>query len=53
AKPGDKVAAGAPLLTLHTDTPERFERALEALEGGFDVGDAPVPRTDVVLDRIG
>ncbi|KQY59995.1 pyrimidine-nucleoside phosphorylase [Aeromicrobium sp. Root495] len=53
AKPGDEVAAGAPLLTLHTDTPERFERALEALEGGFDLGDAPAPRTDVVLDRIG
>ena len=52
AKPGDEVAAGAPLLTLHTDTPERFERALEALEGGYDLGDAPVTTTDVVLERI-
>ena len=26
-------ATGEPLLTLHTDEPERFERALEALEG--------------------
>ncbi|WP_062207237.1 thymidine phosphorylase [Streptomyces sp. NBRC 109706] len=33
AKPGDPVVAGAPLLTLHTDTPERFEGALEALAG--------------------
>ena len=27
AKPGDRVRAGQPLITLHTDTPERFERA--------------------------
>jgi thymidine phosphorylase len=31
AKPGDHVRAGQPLLTLHTDTPERFDRALSAL----------------------
>ncbi len=35
AKPGAVVRGGDPLLTLHTDTPERFERALEALEGAF------------------
>ncbi|MBT2507272.1 thymidine phosphorylase [Streptomyces sp. ISL-98] len=34
AKPGDKVTAGQPLMTLHTDTPEKFEYALEALDGG-------------------
>ena len=27
AKPGDRVRAGEPLLTLYTDTPERFARA--------------------------
>src|SRR5215218_5851042 len=32
AKPGALVRAGEPLLTLHTDTPERFERATAALE---------------------
>ena len=32
-KPGATVRAGEKLLTLHTDTPERFERALESLEG--------------------
>jgi thymidine phosphorylase len=51
AKPGDQVSAGAPLLELHTDEPARFERALEALEGGYDVGDA-APETQLVLDRI-
>ncbi|MQS08988.1 thymidine phosphorylase [Streptomyces alkaliphilus] len=40
ARPGDRVTAGAPLLTLHTDTPERFAGALEALEGGaVTIGD--------------
>ena len=52
AKPGDRVTAGQPLMTLHTDTPERFERAIAALEGGYDIGvDAPV-RGSVVLDSI-
>jgi len=55
ARPGDQVTEGRPLLTLHTDQPERFERALAALEGGFQVSpDASsyVP-TPLVLDRIG
>jgi thymidine phosphorylase len=34
-KPGAAVRGGERLLTLHTDTPERFERALEALEGSY------------------
>ncbi len=38
AKPGDQVRAGQPLLELHTDDPARFERALQALEDGFDIG---------------
>ncbi|HET6166035.1 MAG TPA: thymidine phosphorylase [Marmoricola sp.] len=40
ARPGDEVTAGQPLLTLHTDEPDRFDRALEALEGGYDVAPA-------------
>jgi thymidine phosphorylase len=35
AKPGAVVRGGEPLLTLHTDEPERFHRALESLEGGY------------------
>ncbi|CAN5534090.1 thymidine phosphorylase [soil metagenome] len=31
AKPGDLVRAGQPLLTLHTDEPARFDRALDSL----------------------
>lgn len=37
AKPGDTVQAGQPLLTLHTDDPTRFDRALESLTDAFDI----------------
>jgi thymidine phosphorylase len=55
AKPGDEVTAGAPLMTLHTDAPERFERALASLEGGYDVAPAgsTYAATPLLLDRIG
>jgi thymidine phosphorylase len=53
AKPGDAVTAGQPLMTLHTDTPERFERAEAALEGGFDIGTSAMQPITVVIDRIG
>lgn len=54
AKPGDTVTAGQPLLTLHTDTPEKFPYALEALDGGVLVGpeDEAFAATPVVLERI-
>ncbi|MFC6422620.1 thymidine phosphorylase [Ornithinimicrobium tianjinense] len=54
AKPGDPVRAGQPLLTLHTDEPDRFARALEALEGGYAVGSASEVEApaQVVIDRI-
>ncbi|MET0930763.1 MAG: thymidine phosphorylase [Aeromicrobium sp.] len=53
AKPGDTVTAGQPLMTLHTDTPERFERAVAALDGGYDIGTSAGEPTGVVIDRIG
>jgi thymidine phosphorylase len=54
ARPGDAVTAGEPLLTLHTDEPERFVRALESLEGGYVVAPAGTSYepTEIVLDRI-
>ncbi|MCX6397123.1 MAG: thymidine phosphorylase [Propionibacteriales bacterium] len=54
ARPGDEVAEGTPLLTLHTDEPERFDRALASLEGGYDIepGGAAFAATPLVLDRI-
>jgi thymidine phosphorylase len=51
ARPGDEVREGEPLFTLLSDDADRFDRALDALEGGYDVGSAyaPVP---LVIDRI-
>ena len=49
---GDEVREGDPLLTLHTDTPERFERAFAALEGAFDIGPGPVEPRPMVIDRV-
>ncbi|MFF5884503.1 thymidine phosphorylase [Streptomyces sp. NPDC012589] len=54
ARPGDEVTEGQPLLTLHTDTPDRFDYALTALDGSYDIaapGTAFTP-TPVVLERI-
>ena len=52
AKPGDPVTAGAPLLRLHTDDPDRFSRALAALDGAFTVVDTAPDALPLVLDRI-
>jgi thymidine phosphorylase len=53
AKPGMRVRAGQPLLTLHTDTPERFARAREALAGAYAIGEAVPEAQPLVIDRIG
>ena len=54
AKPGDVVRAGQPLITLYTDTPERFARAREALVEAVDVemSARQVAPPALVLDRI-
>ena len=53
AKPGDPVRAGQPLMTLHTDEPARFGRALAALEGGYEVGrSASQELLPLVIDRV-
>ena len=54
AKPGAVVRGGDPLLTLHTDTPERFDAALRDLDGSYEIapeGSRPEPGP-LVLDRI-
>lgn len=52
AKPGDTVRAGQPLMTLHTDTPERFTRARTALTNATDITPTPTPPSPLILDRI-
>lgn len=54
AKPGAVVRAGEPLMTLHTDTPERFERAREALVDAVTIapeGSRPAERP-LIIDRV-
>ena len=54
ARPGDQVTEGSPLFTLLTDEPERFDRALESLEGGYEIELPGTPYTPapLVIDRI-
>ena len=56
AKPGDVVTDGAPLYTLHTDTPEAFARAEESLLNSVTIGDLPmggkIDRLPLVVERI-
>ena len=54
AKPGDSVAAGAPLMTLHTDDDARLPGALDALKGAAAIGPAgsPIDRMPLVMERI-
>jgi thymidine phosphorylase len=53
AKPGATVRAGEPLMTLLTDTPERFGRAREALEGAVTIApEGSRPARPLILDRI-
>ena len=52
AKPGDPVRTGQPIMTLHTDTPERFERARQALAGAYEIGGAATDPTPLIIERI-
>ncbi|MCX6496514.1 MAG: thymidine phosphorylase [Rhodoluna sp.] len=53
AKRGEKIEKGQPLLTLYTDEAERFERAIDALEGGIKIEDsASSSYTPLILDSI-
>ena len=56
AKPGDVIAAGAPLFTLHTDNAAAFGRAQESLVDCVKIGDLPsngkIDRLPLVIERI-
>jgi thymidine phosphorylase len=53
-KPGDLVAKDQTIMTLHTDETDRFDRAIEALTGGYQIGgkDDEVKRLPLVIERI-
>ena len=52
AKPGDTVRAGEPLVTLHTDTPDRFARAIEALTDAWTLDGPTQDITPLLLGRV-
>lgn len=53
AKPGALVRAGEPLMTLLSDTPEKFDRAKEALVGAVTIApEGSRPATRLLIDRI-
>lgn len=49
---GTKVTKGEKLLTLHTDTPERFERAIESITPGISIGENAPEKRPIILDQI-
>ena len=53
-KPGDTVREGDPLFTLSADDAARFERALEAVEGAWEIEEGGVAQTGgpLVLEKI-
>ncbi|WEK60325.1 MAG: thymidine phosphorylase [Candidatus Microbacterium colombiense] len=52
AKPGDRVIAGQPLFTLSAADEARFPRALEALEGAWEIGSEAPAAGPIVRERI-
>ncbi len=53
AKPGDVVRAGQKLLTLHTDTPERFDAALRSLGDAWSIGsESDTVSRPLLIERI-
>ncbi|WP_282851792.1 thymidine phosphorylase [Gulosibacter sediminis] len=51
-KPGDAVRRGDLLWTLHADDASRFDRALDALDGAWALGDAAPEPAPLIVDRI-
>jgi thymidine phosphorylase len=51
-KPGDRVEAGEPVLTLHLDDKVPLASALAALEGAIEVGPEPPEPRPLIVDRI-
>ena len=49
---GDEVSAGDALMTLFTDTPEKFERAIEIAEAGIQISSGQPAERKLILGRI-
>ena len=49
---GDEIAAGDALMTLYTDTPEKFERAISLAESAVEYGDSAPAAREIILGRV-
>ncbi|MFF7681712.1 thymidine phosphorylase [Microbacterium sp. NPDC007973] len=49
---GQSIAAGQPLFTLSADDETRFARALDAVDGAWEIGDTAPAATSIVRERI-
>ena len=49
---GDHVEAGDALMTLFTDTPEKFERAIDLAESAVSISETAAPERKLILGRI-
>lgn len=52
ARPGDRIGIGQPLLRLHTDTPDAFTAAREALAGAITISDKVPQASPLVVERL-
>jgi len=49
---GSRIEAGQPLMTLFTDTEEKFERAIELASGAVEISNSSVAQRKLILGRI-
>jgi thymidine phosphorylase len=52
AQLGDSIEEGDALMTLYTDTPEKFERAIELASGAVDFSQQAPPKREMILGRV-
>ncbi|MEY4476882.1 MAG: thymidine phosphorylase, partial [Actinomycetota bacterium] len=52
-KPGDAVKAGDPVFTLSANDAARFDRALDAVDGAWGIGDTVVDHGPLIAGIIG
>jgi thymidine phosphorylase len=52
AQLGDRVKKGEPLMTLFTDTEEKFARALGLVEQAFSISEQTTIERKLILHRI-
>ena len=52
AQLGDEIAEGDALMTLYTDTPEKFERAIELASSAVDFSEQAPQKREMILGRV-